>query len=615
MMKPTKSVLLFAVIAVLAAAFLPVKARADTTVLIVDRNHTADNISYFQTIQGAINYADSLVNVPTPTTTSFTVLVEPDTYTENITLKSNIPVRGRETARTILSSASNGQVVTASGVTGVSFRNFTITNASLGIGVSNNSTVTIKNNVFRVGTSGTAVQIQSSPSAQVVNNTFYNNGTAVIRDADSVIIDNNIFFNNTTNISQGTIASESNITYNAFFPSTTVPPLGTNYIPNTLITQTDPLFVNAVDTAQFDFHLKAGSPCIDNGDSNITDAIDGTRSDIGAYGGPDADTIPFPLSGVTAAMPTTTSITLNWDPNTSYRIGGYRVYYGSASGDYSGTEATEGHSPITVPTGTSATTFTLSGFNFNVVAPATPSGLSTAPLDGSLKLSWNAVDGATGYKVYYDTVSLPTNSIPVGNVTSYTLSGLTNGQTYYVAVSAYAQALVYLAVTAFDDSTGPFNPGIQHESAYSQEVTAGTGDIQESALSNVVPDFPEVIVPYPDLPNSHAACFIATAAYGYYSEPSVQALRNFRDQYLATNAPGRALVKWYYVHGPAAAAWLNSHPGYKPLVRAALWPAVEVSLFLTKTSPLIKFSFLLIAGFFIVFLFSRKGLSGSGGSR
>jgi hypothetical protein len=577
--------------------------------LIVEPNPT--DSTHYANIQDAINYADSLVNIPTPTTTSFTVLVEPGQYAGPITLKSNIPVRGRETAETFLTGGGSGAAVIASAVTGVSIKNFTIEAASLGISVSNNSSVTIKNNVFQVGTSGTAVQIQSSPSAQVINNTFYLNGTAVIRDADSVIVDNNIFLNNTANISQGAIASQLNITYNAFFPSTTGLQ-GTNYIPNTVVTQTDPLFV---DAANLDFHLMAGSPCIDNGDSNITDGIDGTRSDIGAYGGPDADTIPFPVSGVTPAMPTTTSITLNWDPNTSYRIGGYKIYYGDSSGNYTGTEAVEGPSPITVPTGTSATTFTLTGFNFNVAAPATPSGLSTAPLDGSLQLSWNAVAGATGYKVYYDTVSLPTNSIDVGNVTSYTLSGLTNGQTYYVAVSAYAQALVYLAVTAIDDSTGPFDPGIQHESAYSQEITAGTGNIQESALSNVLHDFPEVIVPYPDLPNSHAGCFIATAAYGYYSEPGVQALRNFRDRFLSTNAPGRAFVRWYYVHGPAAAAWLNSHPGYKPLVRAALLPAVGVSLFLTKTSPAMKFSFLLIAGFFIVFLFSRKRLSRSGGLR
>ena len=44
---------------------------------------------------------------------------------------------------------------------------------------------------------------------------------------------------------------------------------------------TDPLFVNA---ASGDFHLQTNSPGVNAGDSSIFDA-DGTRSDMGAYGG------------------------------------------------------------------------------------------------------------------------------------------------------------------------------------------------------------------------------------------------------------------------------------------------------------------------------------------
>ncbi|HDR91492.1 MAG TPA: T9SS type A sorting domain-containing protein, partial [candidate division Zixibacteria bacterium] len=43
----------------------------------------------------------------------------------------------------------------------------------------------------------------------------------------------------------------------------------------------DPMFVGGTP---FDFHLAPGSPCIDTGDPSITDS-DGTRSDMGAYGG------------------------------------------------------------------------------------------------------------------------------------------------------------------------------------------------------------------------------------------------------------------------------------------------------------------------------------------
>ncbi len=599
---------------VLFLLFLSIAPKAAMAVdLIVNNTASASSCAYpacFPSIQQAIVYADSLVNVPTPTTTNFRVLVEPGTYTEKIILKSNIPLLGRETARTILSGGGTGPVVTASAVTGVNFKNFTIATASLGMSVSN-STIVIENNVFQVGTAGTAVQIQGSPAAQVVNNTFYLNGTALTRDADSIIVKNNIFLNNTTNINQGAVASQNNIFYNAFLPVTTVGPQGTNFIPNTLITQTDPLFV---DVANSDFHLKAGSPCIDNGDPSITDSMDGTRSDIGAYGGPDADAIPFQVSGVTSAQPSTTSVTLNWTPNTWYLTGGYKIYYGNASGTYTGTGATEGSSPITVPTG-SATSFTLTGLTISATTPASPTLNPPAPLNESLALSWNTVAGATGYKVYYGTVSPPTTAVDVGPNTSYTLPGLTNGQTYYVAVSAYSQSLLYLAVTALDSTNGPFEAGLQHESEYSQEVTAGTGDLKESSLSNVLSDFPEAIVPYPNLPNGHKGCFIATAAYGYYSAPSVQMLRRFRDQYLLTNAAGVAFVEWYYRVSPAAAEYLNAHPAYKPLVRAALLPALGMSLFLLKTSLAMKIAFLLLTGCFLGVLLYRKRFSGVGGPR
>jgi hypothetical protein len=42
----------------------------------------------------------------------------------------------------------------------------------------------------------------------------------------------------------------------------------------------DPLFVDPVNK---DFHLRAGSPCIDTGDPNSPPDPDGTRADMGAF--------------------------------------------------------------------------------------------------------------------------------------------------------------------------------------------------------------------------------------------------------------------------------------------------------------------------------------------
>lgn len=70
------------------------------------------------------------------------------------------------------------------------------------------------------------------------------------------------------------------------------------------------------------------------------------------------------------------------------------------------------------------------------------------------------------------------------------------------------------------------------------------------------------------------SCFIATAAYGSPLHPHVQALRDFRDEHLLTNAPGRAFCAWYAEVSPPLAAFLNRHPTLKPPARLALAPLV-----------------------------------------
>lgn len=57
---------------------------------------------------------------------------------------------------------------------------------------------------------------------------------------------------------------------------------------------------------------------------------------------------------------------------------------------------------------------------------------------GQAALSWNSTSGASGYKLYYGTVSNQySQTIDVGNVTSYILPNLTDGTTYYFAIAAY----------------------------------------------------------------------------------------------------------------------------------------------------------------------------------
>ena len=64
-------------------------------------------------------------------------------------------------------------------------------------------------------------------------------------------------------------------------------------------------------------------------------------------------------------------------------------------------------------------------------------------------------------------------------------------------------------------------------------------------------------------------CFVATVAFGE-DAPELDTLRAFRDQVLATSAPGRAFIAWYYRRGPALADFVSEHPSLKRVTRSAL---------------------------------------------
>ncbi len=69
-------------------------------------------------------------------------------------------------------------------------------------------------------------------------------------------------------------------------------------------------------------------------------------------------------------------------------------------------------------------------------------------------------------------------------------------------------------------------------------------------------------------------CFIATAAYGSYLDPHVMVLRQFRDNILLTNTPGRAFVSFYYANSPAIAKIISESEVLRFVTRIALTPVV-----------------------------------------
>ncbi|XOV87873.1 MAG: CFI-box-CTERM domain-containing protein [Pseudomonadota bacterium] len=87
-----------------------------------------------------------------------------------------------------------------------------------------------------------------------------------------------------------------------------------------------------------------------------------------------------------------------------------------------------------------------------------------------------------------------------------------------------------------------------------------------------------VTISSPPVPRSQsdrgAGCFIATAAYGSHLDPHVDTLRSFRDQHLATNAPGRAIISAYYTYSPPLADRIRASEPLMAMTRLLLTPVV-----------------------------------------
>jgi hypothetical protein len=95
-------------------------------------------------------------------------------------------------------------------------------------------------------------------------------------------------------------------------------------------------------------------------------------------------------------------------------------------------------------------------------------------------------------------------------------------------------------------------------------------------------------------------CFIATAAYGSYLDPHVQALREFRDGFLARYSTGRRFIGLYYEYSPPIAQFIEKSEAPKFAVRGILTPVVYAIEYPYATAVI------LIAPIFAVFIGRRR---------
>jgi hypothetical protein len=105
-------------------------------------------------------------------------------------------------------------------------------------------------------------------------------------------------------------------------------------------------------------------------------------------------------------------------------------------------------------------------------------------------------------------------------------------------------------------------------------------------------------------------CFIATAAYGYYDEPHVKLLREFRDRYLLPHSIGKWSVGIYYKYSPNVAQFIVRHDWAKKGVRVALLPMIGISYLMITTSAIEKSLLLLLVMFIpvigLIFILKRR---------
>lgn len=127
---------------------------------------------------------------------------------------------------------------------------------------------------FALSTGGAILSEMSN--VEIINNSFYKNssfnyaGGLFVAATENSIIQNNIFFKNTSKtgdprIELQTISGTADTAYNFLAYGSL-----------------NPFFIS-----EDNFHLKENSPCIDTGNPDeLFNDYDGTRNDVGAYGGP-----------------------------------------------------------------------------------------------------------------------------------------------------------------------------------------------------------------------------------------------------------------------------------------------------------------------------------------
>lgn len=155
------------------------------------------------------------------------------------------------------------------------------------------------------------------------------------------------------------------------------------------------------------------------------------------------------FSITSTSSPSSSSITVNWANQTGATS--YDIRYGTATGSY-GAPVTGVTSPYTITglnpnqnyyivivakntVGSGASV--QSSESVQKTAPSAPTNLAATATPGQIALTWDAVSGVSGYKVYTSATSGgPYSLLASPGTNNYTHTGLTNGTSYFYVVRA-----------------------------------------------------------------------------------------------------------------------------------------------------------------------------------
>lgn len=114
-------------------------------------------------------------------------------------------------------------------------------------------------------------------------------------------------------------------------------------------------------------------------------------------------------------------------------------------------------------------------------------------------------------------------------------------------------------------------PLLSFNTTYIASISTGVKDIDGNHMqSDFTWSFSTGYTIEPEPLDFGSGCFIATAAYGSYLDPHILVLREFRDNYLLTNLPGRLFVSFYYKFSPPIADLISKYEPLKVTTRSAL---------------------------------------------